>query len=290
MPEEPRSSPRRPPGEAARGDPDVRVADLRWAAEEDLRPVQRAGLVAAREAWVEAAAGDRGLQTCGVEVRRGAWAGQRCPNPAGLKTPNESLGVGPCFAHGGVKFRGRAEAAWLVGHMFAQELNCTPWEGLLRAVRIAAGKVAYCQLVIGEAASDRELEGRVHMERSSDDAGVVTTFLVDPDTGDPLGVGAFRNRSWWVEKEELWVDRLARYSKAAVDAGVAERLVAQLENEAQAIARVLNAVIDELGEDADPELAARMRARMRTELLALEHEESSAAQVVAPRVIEGHVR
>lgn len=202
---------------------------------------------------------------CGVVITRGVLKGRGCPRVAGQGTVHK--GIGRCVAHGGAKRQGRAEAAWMAGHAFARELECSPWEGLLRAVRVAAGKLAYCEWVLSQASSDLELEGRF----GRDEGGV----LVHPDTGEPLGGGQVRNLAWWVGKSELWTDRLARYSKMACDAGVAERLVAQVELEGQSIGRVLSVALEEVSELLDEAAVARVRARMRSELLMIEQETAS---------------
>lgn len=191
-----------------------------------------------------------------------------------------------------------------MAHQFARELNLTPWDALLKTVRIAAGKVAYTEWVLSQARSDLELEGRRPRELTedrdlTDERGnarrerVGTGIYVHPDTGEPLGADDARARdlSWWVQKNEYWVERLARYAKAAIDAGVAERLVAQVEAEASAIARPLNAALeiietsDDLGLslEAREELQSRMRNVIRQELLALEGERRDGD------VVEGQV-
>jgi len=150
-----------------------------------------------------------------------------------------------------------------MAHKFAEELECTPWEGLLRAVKIAAGKVSYCQWVVGGAASDLELEGRW----TRTDSGVV----LDPDTMQPLGVGEMRNLSWWVAKEELWVDRLARYSKAAIDAGVAQILLEQEIRAGEAMATILGRTLQALDDaDVPDEIMLKVRSIMGQELRALD--------------------
>lgn len=227
---------------------------------ERLRPVYRRGLEAAERRLEEIRAGERDAETCGVPVARGRWAGRRCENVAGHYTGH--LGYGPCFAHGGAKRQGRAEGAWHMAHKFAEELDVTPWEGLLKSVRIAAGKAAYTEWVISQAKDDLELEDRFGR---SDDG-----LLIHPDTGEPLGVGQFKRLGWWVQKNELWVDRLARYSKMAIDAGVAEALVQVERQHAEQVAGVLNAVLLALEADLDESVLARARAVMRRELLALD--------------------
>lgn len=200
---------------------------------------------------------------CGAKISRGRFKGTKCAQPAGQGTAHR--GAGRCVAHGGAKQEGRAEAAWMVAHAFAGELDCSPWEALLKAVRIAAKRVAYTDWVLSQASHDLELEGR--LSRSED--GV----LQHPDTQEPLGVGALRDLSWWVAQNTLWVDRLARYGKMAIDAGVAERIVQQYELEGQALGRVLSAALGELEGIVDEDAMAKVRAAMRTELLAIEREQ-----------------
>jgi hypothetical protein len=240
-------------------------SDPRW---NTLRRVQRKALEAAMTRWDEGERGERSRAICGVLMTRGRFAGEICHNPAGLNTVNagdaEESGVGPCWAHGGARLCGRAEAGWMLAHRFAQEYSITPWEGLLKAVRIAAGKVAYTEWVMSQAKDNLELEGR--FGRNADG------ILMHPDTGELLGGGQLRNLTWWVMKNELWVDRLARYSKAAIDAGVAERLVEIEQAHAEQVAGVLNGVINALeAEDGiDHALLGKIRAIMRGQLLQLD--------------------
>lgn len=200
---------------------------------------------------------------CGTLIKKGKFAGTHCRQPAGQGTYHR--GAGHCVAHGGAKQRGRAEAAWMVAHAFAGELDCSPWEALLKAVRIAAKRVAYTDWVMSQATNDLELEGR--LARGED--GV----LVHPDTQEPMGVGNLRDLSWWVAQNTLWVDRLARYGKMAIDAGVSERLVQQVELEGQALGRVLTAALTELEGVIDEEHMGRVRGAMRAELMAIEQEQ-----------------
>lgn len=232
-----------------------------------------------------------GVAVCGVTRTHD---GTPCERPAGSRTDHE--GEGACRRHDSMASR-RSEVAWLMAHRFAQELDCTPWDGLLKAVRIAAGKVAYCEWVLSLASDDLQIEGRRPRELTedrelADESGNVkmtkvgTGVFVHPDTGEPLGHGseALRDMTFWVSKSELWTDRLARYSKAAVDAGVAERLVQQVELQAHAIARPLTAIIetimedDTLDDDARDRLAARVRQKAREELLALESDQHVTIQ------------
>jgi len=207
------------------------------------------------------------LKTGGI---RGPWCPERwtdeftgktddwCHRPAGAGTSHR--GVGACSRHGGGRPFRRVEAGWVLAHGFAQELNVSPWEGLLWAVRIAAGKVAYCESVLAQAPDDLALEGRSGSGLQPD--GVTQTGALVESPG--------RDWAWWVAKGELWHERLARISKMAIDAGVAERLVAEVSAEAHLVARVLTRTIesDDLG--LTEAQLAQARGIMRRELLALD--------------------
>lgn len=151
-----------------------------------------------------------------------------------------------------------------MGHAFASQLNISPWDGLLMAVRIAAGKVAYTEAVLAQTVDDRELDGR--WTKSEDG------ILVDPISGEPLGVGQLRDRRWWVDKNEFWTMALAKYSKMAIDAGVAERLVEQQILQVQLLARPVEAALQAL--ELSPEQEVKARAAMRRELASIEADQA----------------
>lgn len=173
---------------------------------------------------------------CGYPlVRR---RGERCERSAGAGTGHP--GAGPCHGHVKTQATGGMIGAWVVAHGFARALECTPWDGLLWAVRIAAGRVAFIEQKLGTATCDEDLQ--------------------------PEG------QLWhWVKQAEVWHDKLMRSSKLAIDAGVAERLVRQLELEAQLMLKATRLTLDELGLDDD----TRQRALgiMSRNLLTLEAEE-----------------
>lgn len=255
------------------------VDDPRYAS---LRPVFARSLERARTRLREERdpASPRVDGTCGAVLKRDSRLGKRgelCRNPAGFDGAYADEKIGPCWVHGGAMLRGRAEASWVMAHRFAQELDVSPWEGLLKAVRIAAGKVAYTEWVLSQATDDIELEGRFGRDRDG--------ILLHPDTGEPLGMGQVRNLRWWVLKNELWTDRLARWSKMAIDAGVAERLVEIERTHAEQVAHVLNGVLSSLesGGVDDVTLAA-VRRTMREQLLALD---AASQRVVAGQVVDG---
>lgn len=229
-----------------------------------LSRYQREGLEQAIVVWNEH--GQSVPQTCGTVISRGKLAGVACRRVAGQGTGH--LGYGKCVAHGGAKRLGRAEGAWMAAHAFAQELDVNPWDALLMAVRIAAGKVAYCQWVLGRATHDLEIEGRLV---KNEDGGL----LVHPDTGEPLGAGALRDLTFWNTKLEFWHGRMAQTAKWAIDAGVAAWQVEKMQGEAQAIVSVLNNVIAGVQDTVGEEVVAEMRRLMRRELLALDEAQGS---------------
>ena len=103
-----------------------------------------------------------------------------------------------------------------MAHKFAEELDVSPWEALLMVIRITAGRVRYCEAVLASATDDRELEGRM-------DEGEPTGVVVGGANDGAVTTG--RNLTWWVDTSERERDRLARVSKAAIDAGVAQLLI-----------------------------------------------------------------
>jgi hypothetical protein len=191
---------------------------------------------------------------CFGRIKTGPRRGEPCTRWAGAGT--EHAGVGRCRQHGGSSEAGRREGAWIVAHGFARALDVTPWEALLTAVRIAAGRVAWIESKLATASDDRQLEPpsndtEAEAARDADHAGT--------------------NLNYWVRQAEVWHDRLARVSKLAIDAGVAERLVRQLELEAELMLRATSLTFDELGLDDDTR--TRALGIMSRNLLALEAQE-----------------
>lgn len=146
----------------------------------------------------------------GHKTRRRPIAGERCWSPAGKGT--DHVGYGRCVAHGGAKKEGRAEAGWMMAHRFAEELDVSPWEALLMVIRITAGRLRYIEAVLATAENDAQLEGRESQQEE------VVGGALDGAVNE-------RNLSWWVDKSEVERAALAKYSKAAIDAGVAQLLI-----------------------------------------------------------------
>jgi hypothetical protein len=98
----------------------------------------------------------------------------------------------------------------------AREENVSPWDALLRATRLAANRVAWV---------DQQL-----------------AHVVAEHDGEPFAP-AVRAA---LKESRLERTLLARTAKSAVDAGVAERLVRQVELEGRLVAEVLGRTLDAL--------------------------------------------
>lgn len=182
---------------------------------------------------------------CGEPIRRRGGSGtewfEYCEVPAGRGTGHP--GAGPCRTH--ASRLGRGTGAWIMAHAFARALDCSAWEAMMTAVRICAGRVAFIEAKLGTADSDEDLQpdGRLYH---------------------------------WVRESKDERDRLLRASKAAIDAGVAERLVRQLELEAQLMLQATSLTLDELG--LGEEERSRALGIMSRNLLALEAEQTGQAR------------
>lgn len=165
------------------------------------------------EWWVPAKRGPHALSCLEADKY-----GDVCERGAGAGTSHP--GTGPCSRHGGRSEQEDMIGAWVVAHAFSQELQCTPWEALLKVVRIAAGKVKFCEWKISTAGSDADLE----------------------PGGDLF---------FWVTMSERWTLHLMNASKTAIAAGVAERLVRQVELEGQLMVEATRRTLEELGFDDD---------------------------------------
>lgn len=167
---------------------------------------------------------------CGAMIR---YTGEACGMGAGAGTAH--WGVGACFRHD--TQRERAAGAWTVAHVIARIEDISPWEALLLAVKRAAAWARFYDTKLGEAPDDDALA--------------------------PNG-----SHHHWVIAAERVNDKLARYSKMAVDAGVAAMLVQRARAEGEEIARVLNAAIGAAG--LDEEMETRLRVALRQALMELD--------------------
>lgn len=114
----------------------------------------------------------------------------------------------------------------MVAHRIAQVMEISPWEALLLPVRRAAAWAAFYDSKMSEANDDGDLA----------------------PGGDLYE---------WVLAAERVNEKLARWSKMAVDAGVQAMLVQQAQTEGMRIARVLNNALAMAGIGGDTEVLLR---------------------------------
>ncbi len=197
-----------------------------------------------------------------------------CQHDAGFGTDHP--GVGRCKYHGGNTPAGVKAAGVTIGnHLSAEHAliltdgpvmgipeRMAPADALLWCVAIAAGEVRY---LTGKVAALDEKELFRSAPRWKYEGGKKVPRQPAPEQ---LHV--------YVRERQLAVDRLARLSKMALDAGVAERLVALAEFQATALADLISRVMDQV------KLTAAQRARLEPvlerELLVVESGQLGAAE------------
>lgn len=160
-----------------------------------------------------------------------------CTKSAGYRTPHS--GVGKCFDHGGWFGRELQKGAILMALAYADEMNVSPWEAMLSQCRLLANQVAWLRARVYEVEKNYGVEGL-----------------------RPGGEG------WdWVAMLEARGDRLAKVAKMAIDCGIAERTVQQIEMDATIMMKATIAGLDAAGIEGDAR--DRMLDAMSSSLLAL---------------------
>lgn len=170
-----------------------------------------------------------------------AWPYEQCKRTAGHKTNHE--GVGLCWQHGGHTGAGKIQGAVLMAIAYAEELQVTPWEALLSQVRLLANQVEWLRIRVIDAEKDK---GEAAIRPGGDSWDLVVLL-------------------------EARGERLAKTAKMAIDAGVAERLVKQIELEAEAMFRAAVAGLDAAG--IEGALREKMLAGMAGKMLEIEAEQ-----------------
>lgn len=210
---------------------------------------------------------------CNARVGRG-----RCKRIAGANT--DHLGLGACSRHGGgTPSANLAAARAMAAKVMGTPVDVSPHEALLYCVQITAAAVIYCNDMIGELVTalatptivtDREWSG-------GEEGGGFSTQVVTRD----------KEMNIWIRVRDEYVDRLAKFAKMAIDAGVEERLVRIAEKTAEFMRPVLQAIFDEL------ELTAEQRERapdiLRRHLLPLEEPVLPGKALPAAQPVRGEV-
>lgn len=138
-----------------------------------------------------------------------------------------------------------------------------PMEALLWCVRIAAGEVAY---------STWKVEGLEEHEAIGSPESTVTKEGVSGGKEEAWEevTHSFIEVNLWIRVRREALDRLAKYSKMALDAGVAERAVALAETAGDSLALAIREILDGLQlsvtqEERAPELVRGALVRLERE-------------------------
>jgi hypothetical protein len=116
-------------------------------------------------------------------------------------------------------------------------VDIEPHEALLQCVRIAAGEVAYCNSRIG-ALSHEEAVGHPIKTAERIGEGLSESYVEIMEETPELNI--------WIRARHNATERLAKFSRMALDAGVNERRVRIAEGMAQLLAPVLKSIFDQL--------------------------------------------
>lgn len=159
---------------------------------------------------------------CGARKRQGEG---QCQRPAGWGT--DHVGIGACKLHGGCLPNHAIAAAKkeAAAHTAIDGIPVDPATALLRCVHLAAGQVEYAL---------RQLHALAAKSKSPDEL----------------------TQSPWARVQSEAMERLARFSKMALDAGVAERQVQIAERWGAELADVMRAIFDDLGLSDEQKLLA----------------------------------
>lgn len=171
-------------------------------------------------------------------------------------------GVAYCKPHGGNRGIGLCTGAWIMGHAFSDITGTTtPWDALEMATQIAANKVIAIQQELG-----RRLDGNMTLSKLIEEGGYTTQGGDHPDLPELMKL------------DVMWFDRLTKVAKWSIDAGLGERMMAQIETDGAALALAARKAVEELGYDHDRQ--AEILAAIGRNLRAIEAGDD-------PTIIEG---
>jgi hypothetical protein len=123
-----------------------------------------------------------------------------------------------------------------------------PMDALLWCIRITAGEVQYSSWKVSQLTPDEAIFSPVErIEREGGGANVADLEEKTSNRGE-LNI--------WIQVRQTSVDRLARFSKMALDAGVAERAVHLAESAGESLAGVLRRILAGLELTYEQELRA----------------------------------
>lgn len=176
-----------------------------------------------------------------LKPKCGAWLHKKetyCGKPAGWGTSH--VGYGTCKLHGGstpgaglgAARQEASERAVVMGLPIAID----PLDALIHCVRITAGEVEYATVQVAGLEQEQALIQQAERTEGYTPEG----RHAETKTSSTTSLHA------WIRTRQDAVDRLARYSKMAIDAGVEERQVRIAEAMGTTIGRLVQAVLGQL--------------------------------------------
>lgn len=206
---------------------------------------------------------EKGYPICGANTPRASNKHKICLRAAGWGT--QHVGFGKCKAHFGNTERVSVAAARMEladqyaaqgdGTTFGGVVRVDPHEALLWLVRRTAGIVAWLDWKISTFEQDDEAWQDVGNQ---------------PGEG---GGGSIRKiEAVWVKMHGDERDRLAKYAKLALDAGVAERQVAIAEEQGMMFAQGIREIFDRLNLSSSqqklaPQIVREVLERLGTDVI-----------------------
>lgn len=173
-------------------------------------------------------------------------SGKQCRRPSGWGT--DHAGYGRCKLHGGCTPTHRQGAALEAARVEAAKLvmgapiRMEPDEALQFCIDVTRGEIAYCDLRISELTdADAAVPITTHRQHQELDRDGDVHELVD-DTAQST-----EDLHIWINTRQGATERLARFSKMAMDAGIDERQARLGERQAEILAAVVLAVVGQLG-------------------------------------------
>lgn len=165
--------------------------------------------------------------------------------------------------HGGSTPNAGKAAARTLAISMGAPIDISPHEALLTCVRIAAGEVSYCTSRIQELHTGDYVDHPTSFREESGTGGEKGMFTKDVTVKGPPAMNI------WIETRHEAMDRLARYAKMALEAGVEERRISMAEDLGRMLVPMFKAIFDQLG--LTPAQAKRAPDILRAELLTFEH-------------------
>ncbi len=206
---------------------------------------------------------------CNAVKRKGG----RCRQTAGWRT--DHLGVGSCRLHGGMLPDHRKHGGRILADRAAQAtlskwgvpIQIAPQEALLQMVWEAAGNVAWLRSQV-QRMEDQDAVGSVPSTEDTVPRDWKSGLIGRVMSSTPEGTLYQRSE----EERALvrlygdWSDRLVKYAKAAIDAGIEERKVRVAEEQGRTIVLAVSNVLVQIGVPEDKILVARslLAAEFRT--------------------------